>query len=92
MKKLLVINFLIQEYTAMVKRIQERDEREKTTNIREQNDLRKTFEPIIQATEKQTKDLLAVKRTPPNIDMLDFYLHRFTPAKVDRNYGIRDWA
>ena len=81
---------MVQEYAAMVKRIQERDEREKTTNIREQNDLRKTFEPIIQATEQQTKELIALKHSTPDIDMLDFYLHRFTPAKVDRNYGIRD--
>ena len=81
---------MVQEYTEMVKRIQERDEKEKTTNFREQKDLMKTFAPIIQATEKQTKDLLAVKPSPPDIDMLDFYLHRFTPAKVDRLYGIRE--
>ena len=81
---------MVQEYAAMVKRIQDRDEREKTTNFREQNDLEKTFRPVIQATEQQTKDLLAVRHTPPNIDMLDFYLHRFTPSKVDRNYGIRE--
>ena len=80
---------MVKEYAAMVKRIQNRDEKEKTTNFQEQNNLKKTFAPIIRATEKQTQDLLAVKHSPPDIDMLDFYLHRFTPAKVDRLYGIR---
>ena len=38
---------MVKEYAAMVKRIQNRDEKEKTTNFQEQNNLKNTFTPII---------------------------------------------
>ena len=83
---------LVNEYADMVKRIHMRNENEKSKSLHRLSDLRERFGPIIQATEKQTKEL---KKSPKEentwngTDALDFYLYHY-PALIDDNYGIRN--
>jgi hypothetical protein len=90
-------NKVVQEYSDMVKRIRQKNENEKTHTQHRLNDLKETFEPILNATKEQTKELKAQLHQPtpentngPLTDALDFYLHRYPKTKLDVNYGIRD--
>ena len=80
---------LVHEYADMIKRIRRRNENEKSESLHRLNNLRETFEPIIQATEKQTRELKEKEQNTWNgTDALDFYLNHY-PRPIDDNYGIR---
>ena len=73
---------IIADYDATVKRIQQRNEDEKTQNLRRKDEFQEALAPMITATENQTKDLTAelqklepptIKLEPRGINLLDRY-------------------
>ncbi len=84
---------LVEEYTNTINKIQQRNENEKTTNLKKQSEFSKTFAPIIQATEEQTKQLKGELQNlaPDNwngIDALDYYFNHYK-GDIDTLFGIR---
>ena len=86
---------VVKEYADLVKRIKERNENEKTKSIHRQEDLRETFQPVIQATQKQTEELKTSLHPQEKKEevvwngALDFYFNHYPKNKLDTNYGIR---
>ena len=87
---------IVKEYADLVKRIKQRNENEKTKSLHRQNDLRETFQPVIQATQKQTEELKnslqpqeKKKVIVDSNQALDFYFNHYPKNKLDTNYGIR---
>ena len=86
----------VREYAELVKKIQARNEDEKTKGMHRQIDLTETFQPVIEATKEQTKELkktLAGPELEPEIldgeYAMQFYFNDFPENRRDENYGIR---
>jgi len=85
---------VVADYTATIKKIQQRNENEKTLNLQRHSDLQQAFAPMIEATENQTKHLTTElqKLEPPEPikleqegTILDYYNYN---GDVDKYFAI----
>ena len=82
---------VIKEYEDTIKKIQEKNRRERTQEILKIDELNDTYQPIINATKDQTntlKDELRNLEIQPGMNALDFYFNQYK-GKIDPYFGIR---
>ena len=51
------INKIVADYMATIRRVQQRNEDEKSAGLTKQAELEQTFSPIVKATEKSTEEI-----------------------------------
>ena len=88
---------VVADYTATIKKIQQRNENEKTSSLQKHSDLQQAFAPMIAATENQTKHLttelqkleppeqIKLEQDDPRGSILDYYN---TKEEVDKYFAI----
>ena len=87
---------IVQDYIKNLKEIREKKENEKVRGITQRRDIEKVFQPVVQATEKSTSQIISeiknLKEEPKNdkpiSEALDYYLNQFDKSKLDQYFGI----
>ena len=86
----------VQDYIKNLQEIRQRKENQKVHGIQERNNIEKAFQPVVQATEKSTKQITSeiknlkekAEKTELESQALYYYYNEFDKSKLDMYYGI----
>ena len=95
-------NKIVEDYMATIRRVQQRNEDEKSANLTKQAELEQTFSPIVKATEKSTEAItkqLAQTPTPKkkqttwnehsDQSAIEYYFKSYNKNNLDKYFGIQ---
>ena len=96
---------IVADYMATIRRVQQRNEDEKSAGLTKQAELEQTFSPIVKATEKSTeaitKQLAPLHETPKpkkkqttwdghsDLPAIEYYLKSYNKTNLDKYFGIQ---
>ena len=96
---------IVADYVATIRRVQQRNEVEKSAGLAKQAELEQTFSPIVKATEKSTETItkqlvpLHEKPTPrkkqttwdehSDQPAIEYYLKSYNKSNLDKYFGIQ---
>ena len=86
----------VQDYIKNLQEIRQRKENQKVHGIQERKNIEKAFQPVVQATEKSTKQITSeiknlkekAEKTELESQALYYYYNEFDKSKLDMYYGI----
>jgi hypothetical protein len=79
---------VVADYLTTIKRVQQRNQDEKTSHMEKTASFQEMFKPVVQATQNQTKDLtMALEKKEDPISVFNFY----TIRDRDKYFGIEKY-